>query len=122
MRTAPLFFDAQTVAETLDYASCMTALRPAMIALSTGADNPLLRSFIGLGEGRTFALMPGNLGELGFGAKLVSVFQTEQGKTHEGLVILFDAETGAPVCVADGGAVTRIRTAAMRNPDFDYDR
>jgi ornithine cyclodeaminase/alanine dehydrogenase-like protein (mu-crystallin family) len=91
----------------------MTALRPAMIALSTGADNPLLRSFIGLGEGRTFALMPGNLGVGGFGAKLVSVCQTEQGKTHEGLVILFDADTGAPVCVADGGAVTRIRTAAM---------
>lgn len=114
MTTAPLFLDAQTIARRLGYADCMAALRPAMIGLSTGADNPLLRSFIGLGEGRTFALMPGNLGgEGGFGVKLVSVFQTEQGKTHEGLVILFDADTGAPVCVADGGEVTRIRTAAM---------
>ncbi|WP_440959213.1 ornithine cyclodeaminase family protein [Oceanicaulis sp. LC35] len=114
MTTAPLFLDAETVALRLDYSACMDVLRPAMIALSSGAENPLLRSFMALGEGRTFALMPGSLGEgQGFGAKLVSVFQTEQGKTHNGLVILFDPDTGAPVCVADGGEVTRIRTAAM---------
>ena len=114
MTTAPLFLDADSVAQRLGYAPCREILRPAMIGLSTGAENPLLRSFIALGEGRTFALMPGNLGgEAGFGAKLVSVFQTDQGKTHNGLVILFDAQTGAPVCVADGGEVTRIRTAAM---------
>ena len=50
-----------------------------------------------------------------FGAKLISVFQdnfAKERQSHQGLVILFDPETGAPVCVVDAGEVTAIRTAA----------
>ena len=36
-----------------------------------------------------------------------------QGKqSHQGLVVLFDPDTGAPVCVVHAGEVTAIRTAA----------
>jgi ornithine cyclodeaminase len=34
------------------------------------------------------------------------------GPSHQGVVALFDPETGAPVCVAHAGEITAIRTAA----------
>jgi ornithine cyclodeaminase/alanine dehydrogenase-like protein (mu-crystallin family) len=75
-----------------------------------------LRSIIFLSAGRLFGVMPGALGgDAPFGAKLISVFAENfaLGKpSHQGLVILFDPETGAPVCAVDAGAITAIRTAA----------
>jgi ornithine cyclodeaminase len=50
-----------------------------------------------------------------FGAKLISVFHENFSRgtqSHQGLVILFDPESGAPVCVVHAGEVTAIRTAA----------
>lgn len=109
-----LVLDADEVRSRLTYEAAIPAVREAMLALSDGRVRQLLRSFIPLGEGRTFALMPAALGERGvFGAKLISVFRHADGsKAHEGLVMLFDPESGAPVCLADAGAITAIRTAA----------
>jgi ornithine cyclodeaminase/alanine dehydrogenase-like protein (mu-crystallin family) len=124
-----IVFDAADVRRLLDSDATRGAVREAMIALSDGRVRQNLRSFIGLGEGRTFAIMPAALGErAAFGAKLVSVFHDGAGrKAHEGLVVLFDGETGAPVCVADAGEVTAIRTPAasaaateaLARPDAD---
>jgi ornithine cyclodeaminase len=50
-----------------------------------------------------------------FGAKLISVFPENFARgiqSHQGLVILFDPESGAPVCVVHAGELTAIRTAA----------
>src|SRR4051812_42577192 len=93
-------FDAADVRRRLTYEAAIPVVREAMIALSDGRVRQQLRSFIGLGEGRTFAIMPAALGErAAFGAKLVSVFHDGAGrKAHEGLVVLFDGESGAPVC------------------------
>jgi ornithine cyclodeaminase len=75
-----------------------------------------LRSIIPLSEGRLFGIMPGAMAADGpFGAKLISVFQGNSARgiqSHQGLVILFDPETGVPVCVIDAGEITDIRTAA----------
>jgi ornithine cyclodeaminase len=75
-----------------------------------------LRSIIPLSKGRLFGVMPGAMGvNAPFGAKLISVFQDnfEKGQpSHQGLIILFDPESGAPLCVVDAGQVTAIRTAA----------
>jgi ornithine cyclodeaminase/alanine dehydrogenase-like protein (mu-crystallin family) len=107
-------FDAAAVRAALPCESAIPVVREAMIALSDGRVRQLLRSFIGLGEGRTFAIMPAALSDRdAFGAKLVSVFHDGHGrKAHEGLVVLFDGETGAPVALADAGEVTALRTAA----------
>lgn len=114
--TAPVFLDARQIAERLSLAVCTGLMREAMQALSAGRVEQALRSFLPLGEGRTFALMPAGFVPGGpFGAKLVSVFGAPDHpgrRAHEGLVVLFDGESGAPVCVAEGGEVTRIRTAA----------
>lgn len=63
-----------------------------------------------------FGIMPGALGaHAPFGAKLLSVFHGNFDKgiqSHQGLVILFDPESGAPVCAVHAGEITAIRTAA----------
>jgi ornithine cyclodeaminase len=60
--------------------------------------------------------MPGGLGaNAPFGAKLISVFHGDFARgrqSHQGLVVLFDPDTGAPVCVVHAGEITAIRTAA----------
>jgi ornithine cyclodeaminase len=59
--------------------------------------------------------MPGMCaGADGFGAKLISVFRdpAKGGRAaHQGVVVLFEEDTGSVVCVADAHEVTRIRTA-----------
>ena len=104
------------VARRLTYEVCIPIVRKAMIDLSRGETRQLLRSIIPLADGRMFGIMPGALGEAApFGAKLISVFPEnfEKGlQSHQGLVILFDPNSGAPVCVVHAGEVTAIRTAA----------
>ncbi len=110
------FIDRDEVARRLTYHLCIPIVRDAMMAFSRGETKQLLRSILPLSEGRLFGVMPGALGEQApFGAKLVSVFQEnpKQGKqSHSGLVILFDPQNGAPLCVVHAGEITAIRTAA----------
>lgn len=86
------------------------------MALSRGRTRQLLRGIIDLEGGNAFGVMPGAMLDSGaFGAKLVGVYpgNFEQGKpSHQGVVVLFDRETGAPLCIADAGEITAIRTAA----------
>lgn len=109
---------AEEVARLLPYAECIPLMREAMIALSQGRSRQLLRSIMSLeDEGKLFGVMPGAmLGERAtFGAKLVSVFPGNFDKgvmSHQGLVVLFDSEDGAPVAVLEAGEITAIRTAA----------
>jgi ornithine cyclodeaminase/alanine dehydrogenase-like protein (mu-crystallin family) len=124
-----IVLDAAAVRRMLTVSAAIAPVREAMIALSSDRVRQLLRSFIALDPGKTFAIMPAALldGQV-FGAKLVSVFADGQGrKAHEGVVVLFDGIGGAPVCVADAGEVTAIRTAAasavatdaLARPDAD---
>jgi len=110
------FIDREEVARRLTYEVCIPIVRNAMIAFSRGETKQLLRSIIPLSEGRLFGVMPGAMGAHGaFGAKLISVFHENFAKgiqSHQGLVILFDPESGAPVCVVHAGEITAIRTAA----------
>jgi ornithine cyclodeaminase/alanine dehydrogenase-like protein (mu-crystallin family) len=110
------FIDREEVARRLTYEMCIPIVRQAMIAFSRGETKQLLRSIIMLSEGRAFGIMPGAMGaHAPFGAKILSVFQenvARGGQSHQGLVLLFDPETGAPVCVVHAGEITAIRTAA----------
>jgi ornithine cyclodeaminase/alanine dehydrogenase-like protein (mu-crystallin family) len=110
------FIDREEVARRLTYEMCIPIVRDAMIAFSRGETRQLLRSIIPLADGRLFGVMPGAMGPRApFGAKLISVFPENFAlgiQSHQGLVILFDPETGAPVCVVHAGEITAIRTAA----------
>jgi len=110
------FIDHEEVARRLTYEVAIPIVREAMIAFSTGQTRQLLRSIIPLAQGRMFGLMPGALGERApFGAKIISVYPEnfEAGlQSHQGVIVLFEPESGAPVCVVHAGEVTAIRTAA----------
>ncbi|MGB8834811.1 MAG: ornithine cyclodeaminase family protein [Candidatus Sulfotelmatobacter sp.] len=110
------FIDREEIARRLTYEKCIPIVRQAMIAFSRGETKQTLRSIIPLSEGRMFGVMPGAMGAHAvFGAKLISVFHENFARgvqSHQGLVILFDPESGAPVCVVDAGELTAIRTAA----------
>ena len=63
-----------------------------------------------------FGVMPGGMGSgQCFGAKLISVYPENFAKgvqSHQGVVVLFDPVSGAPVCMVHAGEITAIRTAA----------
>jgi ornithine cyclodeaminase len=110
------FIDRDEIHQRLTYDLCIPIVREAMIAFSKGETKQLLRAILPLGDGRLFGSMPGGMGGRGvFGAKLISVFPEnfEKGvQSHQGLVVLFDGESGAPICVLHAGEITAIRTAA----------
>jgi len=110
------FIDRDEVRRRLTYELCIPIVREAMIAFSKGETKQLLRAILPLGEGRLFGSMPGGMGGRNvFGAKLISVFPENFAKgvqSHQGVVVLFDGESGAPVCIAHAGEITAIRTAA----------
>jgi ornithine cyclodeaminase/alanine dehydrogenase-like protein (mu-crystallin family) len=110
------FIDREEVSRRLTYDVCIPIVRDAMIALSAGETLQHLRTILPLSDGRLFGIMPGAMGSHApFGAKLVSVFHENFAKgiqSHQGLVLLFDPESGAPVCVVHAGEITAIRTAA----------
>jgi len=110
------FIDREEVTRRLTYDVCIPIIRDAMIALSRGETMQLLRSVMKLASGRFFGIMPGAMGEHGpFGAKLISVYKENYAlgkQSHQGVVVLFEPETGEAVCVVHAGEVTAIRTAA----------
>lgn len=108
--------DREEVRRRLTYEVCLPLVREAMVALSKGETLQLLRSILTLSEGRMLGVMTGAMGaQAAFGAKLISVFHGNFARgiqSHQGVVVLFDPETGAPVCVVHAGEITAIRTAA----------
>lgn len=118
MSAALKIMDAASVQARLSYRDCIPLMREAMIALSKGEVIQNLRSFLPVtgadGDRGTFAMMPAVMSQ-GFGAKLVSVYPDPDNlgsRRHQGVVVLFDQVTGAPVFVGDAEEITRIRTAA----------
>jgi ornithine cyclodeaminase len=106
----------EEVARRLTFDAAIPIVHDAMIAFSRGETKQTLRSILPLSAGRMFGVMPGALGERSaFGAKIISVFAENAGhgrQSHQGVVVLFEPESGAPVCVVDAGEITAIRTAA----------
>ena len=112
-----LNFTSAQVADGLPFDVCIPLIRHAMERLSAIDPRPeIIRGVIPLGSGRMFGTMPGVIDEgRFFGAKLVGVFPDRRlpgRQRHHGVIVLFDGETGAPLCIADAEQVTTIRTAA----------
>jgi len=127
LTTGLLVIGREAVRHLLTYEVCTPLMREAMMALSAGRTRQLLRQIIDLETGRAFGLMPGAMDEV-FGAKLISVYPENAAiglQSHQGLLTLFNPQSGAPVAVIHAGEVTAIRTAAasaaatlaLANPD-----
>ncbi|MAP95675.1 MAG: ornithine cyclodeaminase [Ponticaulis sp.] len=99
----------------LTYAACIPAMKDAMIQLANGKTEQMLRNILPLGGGNMFGIMAGTLGPgRAFGSKLVGVTPERTDPpvpSHQGVVVVFDPATRAPVCQAEAGTITAIRTA-----------
>jgi ornithine cyclodeaminase len=95
---------------------CVELVAEALAGLARGAGrNPLRRGLL-LDDGRILGSMPGYLSEPpALGVKIVTVTPANHGgewDAHQGVVCLFDEETGVPSAILDASEVTAIRTAA----------
>ena len=110
-----LILNRREVDELLDVDALVDALAGAMDDLSAGRVSMPPRTFAMVGDRGLLAAMPAYVGssEL-LAAKLVLVFPGNASRdleTHQAIVAVFDAETGAPVALLDGAAITATRTA-----------
>jgi ornithine cyclodeaminase/alanine dehydrogenase-like protein (mu-crystallin family) len=100
----------------LGYSDCIGVVRGAMAALSAGQTQQMLRQVIPIAGENVLSAMAGVMvPEIGFGAKIISVFprNSRSGRqSHQGVVVLFDTQSGEPACVLHAGEITRIRTAS----------
>jgi ornithine cyclodeaminase len=108
--------DAQCVRACLNYSTCIALMREAMKTLSRGDSVSMPRQILPLLPGQAFGVMQGALarGQV-FGAKVISVFAENFAKGqpgHQGVITLFDPQTGAPLALVHAGEITAIRTAA----------
>ena len=108
----------EEVRRALPMDACIEGVEQALAALSRGdGDNPL-RWIARFAGGGVFGAMPGALALEGgrvVGAKTVVVMPGNHGTrfdSHQGVVTLFDSETGVPLAMLDASEVTSIRTAA----------
>jgi ornithine cyclodeaminase len=112
----PRFIDREEIRRVLTFEVCVPLMREAMIAASGGGINQPPRQILPLPEGiGGFGVMPGVISDGRFGAKLISAIHRPAGSALpaiQGVVVLFDPESGAPACILDAGEITRIRTAA----------
>lgn len=110
-----IILQPEDISRLLTYRSGIAVMRDAMMKLSSGATKQMLRSILPLGGSKMFGIMGGTLGEGdAFGSKLVSVDPARSDNTlpsHQGVVVVFDPVTLSPVCIAEAGRVTAIRTA-----------
>ena len=109
-----------TRAETeslLDLDGLRNVVAAAMVDVSAGQASmpPRVAARVERRDGLLLA-MPAYLpGSDGLAAKLVSLFPQNAGSewpTHQAVVIVFDAATGAPAALVDGTSITAARTAA----------
>jgi len=87
-------------------------------SLAMGEAAQPLRSLMWLpGKKGLLGIMPGYDTSIGImGIKLISVFHGNRDKgypSHQGVVVLFDANNGQPLMIFDASEITALRTAAV---------
>lgn len=117
-----LVLSAEEVARLLPMRACIEVMRDALAALARGKALVPLRLVMRMPDGSGFlGVMPGQMSPDGeregaLGLKAVSVFPGNAARgidTHQGAVLLFEADTGRLSALMDGATVTAIRTAAV---------
>jgi ornithine cyclodeaminase len=109
----------EEVARYLPMADCVEAMASVLAALARGeAEMPLRSVLRAAGSAGFFGMMPAYRGgeTPAYSLKAVCVFPGNPSRgldSHQGVVVLFDGETGLPTALLNASAVTSIRTAAV---------
>ncbi len=106
------------VVDLLPMRACMEVMEAALKTLSEGrAVNPLRNAVWVPERPKLLGMMPAYLGDIDrLGIKVVSVFPENHGTqydSHQGVVLVFEAEYGRLVAIVDASEITAIRTAAV---------
>jgi len=109
------FYDARAIEAAVPIGELLDAVEAAYRDVAAGRDHSPLRVHVPLPNG-DLLLMPGVREDAaGSSVKLVTFlpFNAERGlPTIHAVVVWFDAETGEPQAVLDGGSLTKMRTGA----------
>lgn len=111
------YFDRQTVEQSLSMARCIPLMADSMLALyRQQASAPQRLTAPLLSADKHLMVMPGVLATNNIaGVKCLSLYphNPEQGRPAvQGLITLFDLNSGAPIATVDAASITLIRTAA----------
>jgi ornithine cyclodeaminase len=114
----PLFINKKKIASLLPMNECIEVMEKMFRSLANGDCLQPLRSMMWLPEKvGLLGMMPGCAKSLGvIGIKVISVFHANRDAglpSHQGVVILFDANHGQPLMIFDANEITAIRTAAV---------
>jgi len=108
-----LYLSRADVERLLDIDSMLDALGKALIVFSSGTTSVPPRAGARVGERGILGAMPGYVPGIALEVKLVSVFPANHHHglpSHQGLIAIFDEDTGAPLAVMDGTYITALRT------------
>jgi ornithine cyclodeaminase len=121
-----LFLNREDVETLLPFGECIEVMAGALAALARGEAFQPLRAAHWLPDHRGLIVtMPGALFGGGgaaddiqdvLGVKLLTVFPGNRAhgeESHQGAVLLFEAERGRPLAFLDASSITAIRTAAV---------
>lgn len=108
-----LYLSRADVERLLDIDSMLEALANALVIYSSGITSVPPRTGARVGERGLLGAMPGYVPGVALEVKLVSVFPGNHLHglpSHQGLIMVFDEDTGAPLALMDGTYITAIRT------------
>ena len=111
--------DEHDVRRLLPMDECIDVMADALAALARGeVHNPLRFVVRPPGEASLMGLMPAHRGGDSplYALKAVAIFPGNSARkldSHQGIVALFDGETGATRALLNAGAITAVRTAAV---------
>lgn len=117
------------VYRTLPMRECIPLMADALKALTEGKAFVPLRMVVRLPDGSgLLGIMPGHMsdgdqGHPALGMKAVAIFPRNAARgldTHQGAVLLLEADTGRLSAVMDAGAITAVRTAAVSAVATDH--
>ena len=107
--------EAEDVRVQLTMPVCIDLMKTALIKLETGQGVQPPRTIHTLPGENLFGFMPAWMDDC-FGAKIVAAIHGNIGTeypSHIGYIMIFESEHGVPMGLAEAGAVTAIRTAAV---------
>ncbi len=113
----PIVIDKETIKRLLPMSECITVMKDAFRSLASDQCLQPLRSLMWLPDRKgVLGMMPAHAENLQImGIKVISVFPDNKKlglSSHQGVVILFDAKNGTPLCMADADEITALRTPA----------
>jgi ornithine cyclodeaminase len=113
----PIIINKETIASLLPMKECISVMEQTFRSLAGGECVQPLRPLMWLPDKRgLLGMMPGYAGGIDvMGIKVISVFPGNKDvgySSHQGMVLLFEAKNGRPLCMADADEITAIRTPA----------